>query len=208
MALLLCHECYSWVQPRRGHCPDCLAQVDINEADPSPLRLQEILGELTVKLGEVTVKRRPLSGAGLLYATTKGLYFLPHQVERIPETYERNGDVGQTLIWTVAGALWAPLYLIMPLLQSRSKDYSAIIYRPQLLTPAQSDLLPELLMENPGAFFIPNVAVRSVRRRWRSWIIERNHGPRLKLRPTTMRGGVDRRMRNLIKTPSWQHVIR
>jgi len=208
MALLLCHECYSWVEPRSGHCPDCLARADLNEADPAPPQLRATLGELTGKLGEVTVRRRPFSGPGLLYTTTQGLYFLPHHVNDITDEYGQNHDVGQTVIWSVAATLWAPLYLLMPLLRTSSRNGSTVsIYHPQLLSPDQSDLLSDLLMDNPGAFFVPSRAVRTVQQRWRGWVIERDHGTKLHLKPTSTRGNFDRRMQQLIKSPAWQHIL-
>ncbi|QDT46314.1 hypothetical protein Pan258_03320 [Symmachiella dynata] len=206
MSMLLCHECYSWVEPRGGHCPDCMAAVDINEADPPLSRLQTILGEVSAPLGEVTVRRRALPARGLLYATTNGLYFLPHLVDELADP-ERNHSDGMVL-WSIASALWAPLSLCAIFLNWSPDELSrATTFHPQRLAPEQADALPRSLMENPGAFFVPSAMIQSISRRFGAWIIHRGHSTKLKLVPASPREAFDKNMFNLIATPPWKHVV-
>ncbi len=207
MSLLLCHDCYSWVEPRGGHCPECLGAADLNEADPSLSRLHAILGDLTEKLGEISVRRRSLPDRGLLYATTKGLYFLPHTVEQLPSA-QGEEEPAHTAIWALAASLWAPLYLFVLLFQSRPRgDGDATVYHPQLITPEQSNIMPELLMDNPGAFFVPSGSIHSIRRRLNGWVIERRPGRKLRFRSAAQRGAFDRKMHRLLASPPWRHVV-
>lgn len=207
MSMLLCHECFSWVEPRNGHCPDCMATADINDADPPLSRLQAILGEISAPLGEVTVRRHAMPSRGLLYATSNGLYFLPHLVDE-KHSPGIHTATDRVFIWSMAAALWAPLSLCAVLLDLNTEDSSdALTYHPQRLAPEQADAMPQSLMDNPGAFFVPSAMIQSISRRFGVWIIHRSHCTKLKFLPTSPRESFDDKMSKLIATPPWKHVV-
>ena len=205
MSFLLCSECFGWVQPRDGHCANCLAQMDSARPDPPLTLLRASLGDVLQRLGDVRVSRRVLPERGLLYATTTGVFFLPHEVEQITQVTEQR--VGPSILWSIAALVWSPLSLVIPFLRTkRLREVSREVYRPLLLTTSQSDLLPELLMENPGAFFVPARHVRHVVRRRDKWIFERMHGAKVVFHSDDNPGLFHERMEELVRTPDWQHT--
>lgn len=207
VSLLLCHECFTWVLPQYGRCPDCQAAVDRLHPDPSPEDLRNILGDLTLRLGEVQVRRKHLPPVGLLYATTRGLYFVPHTLEEVTEFVEEEAGDG-TLLWSLAGMVWTPLSLFSLLYRStKLTEQQKDVYRPQLLNSRHSDRLPSLLMDNPGTFFIPRRAIQHVEQRWRGWIVRRLNASPVRFRPLAGRRFFNERMVELLDTaPEWQHV--
>ncbi|MEX2288506.1 MAG: hypothetical protein WD648_15520 [Planctomycetaceae bacterium] len=183
MSFLLCHECYSWVEPIHDRCPDCQESVDSSTADPPLSRLQNEIGNLIGPLGEVKVERRLLPDRGLLYLTSNGLFFLPHAVEHemkiVPTT-----DVQTSFLWSLAALAWTPLALVVPFLKKKRETAKQVrVFRPHWLSVDQSQEMPKLLMQNPGVFFLPNNAVRVVGRRRKGWRIVRVHGPALRIFP-------------------------
>ena len=183
MSLLLCHECYSWVEPSDGRCPDCWQPVDTSVPDPPLRALKTVIGELICPLGEIKVRRKMLPDRGMLYATTQGLYFLPHRLVRVMQLVETE-DARTSFFWFLAAIAWTPLMFLLPLLKSvQAKPAQVDVFQPQFLTPAESHLLPEFLMQNPGVFFVPRESVRTIRRRRNTWTISRWRGSPLKLKP-------------------------
>lgn len=181
--------------------------IDITAPDPSPRELRSALGEVLQRIGEVTIKRKSLPGRGFLYATTKGLYFLPHHVEQVTELTE-DDDTGTTIMWSIAASFWLPLYLLLPFVKSqRTKTLEVTVYRPQILTDELRYDLSELLMDNPGALFLSSHSVRAMRRKRGSWLLDRVSGSRLKVRPITHRRLFDRRMHELCESPIWRHTV-
>jgi hypothetical protein len=204
MSFLLCQECFGWVQPRNSHCPECLAILDLNQPDPSPAQLRSALGDIVGELGEVRISRRLLPERGLLFETTKGLYFLPHRIEEVIETKEEQ--VNPSILWSLAAMAFWPLRLIIPFLKTkRLKEVHVQVCCPQSLTPAESDRLPDLLMDNPGVFFIPNRAVQFVERKRDGWIVGRSHGKRVIFKADGAPEFHDR-MQDLVRSPAWQHL--
>lgn len=182
MSLLLCHECYSWVLPDDGRCPDCQFTVDAATPDPSLDLLGQSIGELMHPIGEVRVRRKLLPERGMLYATTNGLFFLPHELRHETQFVESN-DAGNSIVWHLAALAWSPLSLMLPFVKrNRVVAKSVRVFRPQLLSDDEGHRLPEFLMHNPGVFFIPRKVIRSVRRRRGNWIIERQYASTLRLR--------------------------
>ena len=101
MSLMLCHECYSWVEASDGYCPECTYPLDASAADPPLHELRSIIGEIVVRVGEVRVPRGLLPDRGMLYATSNGLFFLPHRFERVTQMVETNGDT-TSILWSLA----------------------------------------------------------------------------------------------------------
>jgi hypothetical protein len=184
MSLLLCHECFAWVEPVRDRCPDCQHSLDSSVADPPLSRLERVIGDLITPLGEVRVDRKLLPDQGTLYRTSNGLYFLPHRVDRETRLVP-NGDAGTSLLWSLAALAWSPLALAVPFLKRRSRlvERQVRVFRPHLLEPGQSEMLPEFLMQNPGVFFIPRESILAIERRRYCWRVVRAHGAALKITP-------------------------
>ena len=207
MSLLPCHECYSWVRPSEGRCPDCTNAVDITAPDPPLEHLQAAIGGIIARLGEVRVKRPLLPDNGMLYATTNGLFFLPHQIRRLQVTRDTDTD-DTSLFWSLAGIFWTPLLLVRPLVTSKRPSRQQVtVFRPQYLSPDQSDRLPALLMQNPGVFFVAKSSIRIMQRRRRDWLIERHHRPNLKLKPSANRERFHTRMQEIADSQSWRDIV-
>lgn len=205
MAFLLCHDCYSWVEPAEGRCPECQQAVDPSASDPPPATLQSVMGTLVGPLGMVRVRRRMLPEHGTLYLTTTGLCFVPHQAVYV--TQEVEVPAGSSALWSLAAVVWSPLSLILPLIRTKRVQQQRVqILEPRTLGDGDSDRLPLLLMQDPGAFFIPQRIIRRIRRRRGRWIIERMHGSPVKLSPETDRRALHTRMTDLLATPAWQGV--
>ena len=205
-SFLLCHECYSWVQPRHEHCPECTAAIDSHRHDPSLAQLRNTLGDVMVRLGEVRVPRRLLPEYGLLYATTRGLYFLPHLVNETTEM--RMHRVGPPMFWLMVALVFWPVRLVLPFIRGKKLKPTRIhTYHPQLLTGSESELLPQLLMDNPGAFFLPNRLIRMMQRRRGRWVVDRVHGAKVVFNPEGDNDMFHERMEALAGSPQWQHLV-
>lgn len=202
----LCAHCYNWVRPHNGHCPECAGGIDIEQPDPPLDQLRTDMGDLSTPLGSVRIPRRNLPGQGLLYATTRGLFFVPHRLEHVTRFEERS--VGPPLLWRLAALLWSPLYLLLFFFRGREvREVQVAEHRPQLLAPHEGELLPELLMDNPGAFFLPLNSIRMIERRRDRWLIDRIYGGRVTVQADTDQQLFDDRMCRHLDSPEWRHIV-
>jgi hypothetical protein len=206
MSLLLCHECFTWVEPHDDRCPDCLQTVDPALPDPDLPTLQTLIGDILCPLGEVRVSRKLLPEYGTLYGTRNGLFFLPHAAEDITHLVTRP-SAGSSLFWTVASLVWAPLVFVLPFVKTKElRESRTRILRPQWLAAADSPVLASLMMENPGVFFVPRRSIRQVQRRRQRWIIHRLPARPLKLTVESDRGYFQERLTGLFAETSWRSV--
>lgn len=206
MALLLCHECYFWVPPRNGRCPECDHGIDSGSPDPSADALDRVVGSALRPLGGVHMPRRLLPERGTLYETANGLYFLPHVMLRRLELVERT-EAGRSLMWTLASVAFAPLILVLPFLRFRKLTQEEVpVFEPAPLPDPERDQLGRRLLENPGAFFVPRKSIRRLKRRRGRWIIERRVGRKLKLRPEHDNGQLGEEMFQLLQQDVWRHI--
>lgn len=206
MALLLCHECYTWVPPRDGRCPECDHGVDAATADPPVESLDRVIGAALRPLGGVQMARRMLPERGTLYETANGLYFLPHVMQRRVELVEKT-QAGRSLMWTLASIAFAPLILALPFLRTRKLIQQEVpVFEPAPLPEGERDQLGRKLMENPGAFFVPRNSIRRLKRRRRRWVIERRVGRPLKLRPESDDGTLREELQQLLRRDGWRGV--
>ncbi len=209
MSFFLCHHCYTWVQPQLDRCPECQSGLDASTEDPSPRELQTIIGEIRRPLGEVRVKRSLLPDLGMLYATQNGLFFAPHATEYI----ERNVPADATadsLFWMIGSVVWAPLSILLPILRMRSRETQTVrvpVLKPRYLPlndPESPPMLPDLLMSDPGAFFLSQQFVHRLRRRRGWWIIDRQLAPPVFIRSLDGRPAFHQRMQELIDRDGWR----
>ena len=173
MPLLLCHECYFWVSPRDGRCPECDHVVDSGVPDPPTESLNRLIGPAVQPIGNVRFRRAMLPDRGMLFETTNGLYFVPHVVTRRMKLVERR-ESGRSFLWLLASLVFTPLILVLPFLKFKKLTAEEVpTFEPCELSAEQRNRLGELLMQNPGAFFIPRNAIRGFTRRWRRSIYGR-----------------------------------
>jgi hypothetical protein len=205
MSFLLCHECFTWVEPTEERCPDCLHTLDASTPDPSVDRLRVVIGDVVCPVGECQVRRKLLPDRGTLYATTNGFLFLPHHTEQYIEYVPPDGTA-TSLLWSLAAMVWSPLALVLPFVKSSPRVPRRVqISRPRIVPPAQSDCLPDLLIQNPGAFFVPANSIRLVARRWRRWTIERAQGFRVRIKPASEL--FHSQMAGWLASDAWPHVL-
>jgi hypothetical protein len=207
MALFLCHDCYSWVEPFGEHCPECLQVVDPSRPDPSLERLEEVFGRIVLRVGEVRVNRRMLPDRGTLFATTNGLIFLPDQVDRVIDDID-PGHSTESLLWAMAGLVWSPLHLISLWKRRARPTRKGVVrvFRPHFLTERDSHRLPGMLMQNPGVFFIPRRLIRSASRLFDRWRIDRYHATTVKFRPHTDGERFHERFAELLACDNWNNL--
>ena len=147
MPLLLCHDCYTWVEPADERCPLCQQTLDAGTPDPPLERLRQVVGRVEFGLGEVVVPRRMLPGRGMLYATTTGLLFVPHRVEHVVRT--DTAPPASSVMWTLAAMFWTPVLLIIPFVKLlRSSNPRVAILVPEFLPSGEGDRPAAALMEN------------------------------------------------------------
>lgn len=199
MSLLLCDECLCWVEPMYERCPDCQQTLDTSTDDPPLSRLERVMGQIVGVLGEVHIDRKLLPDRGLLYQTANGLYFLPHQVERQTQLVPAV-DVETSILWSLAAIAWSPLVFVAPFLKQKKTyvERQVRVYRPHQLSLDDSKLLPQLLMQNPGVFFLARDSIRAVERRRNCWRVVRMHGAALKITPLNDRDTFDEQMDGLV----------
>lgn len=180
--------------------------IDPEQPDPSPALLRGILGDLSSRLGPVVMRRRNVSGSGVLYETTRGLFFLPHRLEEVISYQERR--IGPPLWWRILSLFWWPLHVISLLLHKTEVRQVAVQeQRIQVLDVDESDSLPDLLMNHPGALFVLRDSIQSIRRRGEAWEIARLQGHSITILPEGERRLFHDRFRECLSNPRWQPCV-
>ena len=206
MSFLLCHDCFTWVEPEDNRCPECLLVMDLSAADPPITLLRDVMGDIVDRLGEVRIPRRLLPEWGTLYATTHGLFFVPHETD-YSVTANAGPFTGTSVIWSLGSLVWSPFLFLMPFLRGGVPKASTVrILRPRHLSESDSHLMPGLLMDNPGAFFLPKAQILSVSRKRSRWLIERGAGARLLISPVDAPRLFHEKISTLLAAPAWRLV--
>lgn len=209
MSFLLCHDCYTWVEPVDDRCPECLFVMDLSESDPPPGLLRDVMGELVRPLGEVRIPRRLLPEVGILYATSEGLFFLPHEMDA-SQILEQNRSGVHAWFNRMKRLFGLPFSDSMSFRLDENHAVSAPaseLSSRSLLREEQPDL-PRLLMENPGAFFLSKQQVAKISRKRKRWIIERSQGGRIQIVPLQPARMFFENFEALLESPTWQLAIR
>ena len=206
MSFLLCHDCYTWVEPLDNRCPECLLVMDLSAEDPPVHLLREVMGNLTGRLGEVRIPRKLLPEWGTLYATTEGLFFVPHEMDQALRR-DDGQFTGTSLMWSLGSLIWSPLFFLSPFVRgSHVPDRPVRVLRPRYLSETESGELPDLLMDNPGAFFLPRRQIQAMMRKRGRWIIERSQGGVLPISPVAPARFFHDNLTTLLESPAWQTV--
>jgi len=207
MTFLLCHDCYSWVEPINDRCPACQSLVLTSSPDLPERVLQELIGDEVHRLGEVRVERRLLPDTGFLYATERGLCFVPHRVDQESQLIVVE-DVESSVMWSLASLAFTPLVVVLPFVKKKGlKEKQVSVLRPPPVKSPERSRLPELLMQNPGVFFIPRGSIRRAGRRWNRWRIDRTEGFSMKFSPIRDRRSFHVRVAECVESGSWTETI-
>lgn len=174
-------------------------------ADPSIENLQWVIGDVVRRIGEVRFQRRLLPSTGTLYQTVNGLYFVPHVLKRRQEIVECL-QAGRSLFWILASLVFAPLMFIVPFIRSKKMDTQIVtVYRPANLRLHERHRLAELLMKNPGAFFISTQSIQHITRKRRQWLVDRRQGGPMRFSAIVDPEIVEHRMTQLTeRDSSWE----
>ena len=204
MSFLLCHDCYTWVEPADDRCPECQFAMDLSEADPPVRILREVIGELVARLGNVQIPRRLLPEWGTLYATTEGLFFLPLTAD--DEQIASTRPAGDTYLGRLGHLVWSPLRSLFPDVRGAAALPPAVANEDleSLLDQDHADL-PRLLMDHPGTFFLPKCQIQSIQFKRSRWTIERCQGGRLVLSAAETRS-FHANFRVLLESPGWRII--
>jgi hypothetical protein len=193
MSLILCHQCFSWVEPIGEQCPQCDFPLDARSPDPSTEELSAAIGQVVRRFGEVRVARAALPDRGSLYETTRGLFFVPHRLEQVKLV--RGESAPRRLRTVLAAWLSAPLGML-PRTPGRTSatrmEIAVDEHRP--LGPEDSGKLAALLMQNPGVFFLPSRSIHKIRWTLWGWTISRPNSLVLRFKPIADRGRFHERM--------------
>jgi hypothetical protein len=193
MSLILCHQCFSWVEPIGEQCPQCDFPLDARAPDPSSEALSAAIGQVVRRIGEVRVARAALPDRGSLYETTRGLFFVPDRLEQVKLV---RGETSPRQLRTVlAGWLSARRGLLQQAPGRRSAARVEIAVDEQrILGPNDSGKLSALLMQNPGVFFLPRRSIHKIRWTLWGWTISRPNSLVLRFKPIADRGRFHERM--------------
>jgi len=187
MALVLCQQCLSWVEPIAEQCPQCDYPIDLRAADPTAEELAAAIGPLIARIGPVRISRTALPRQGFLYATTGGLFFVQRAVERVrlvsAEQFPRSLRSMFNLLRTplrilrrgVAHGAWGGYRSPMRVEISTHES--------PLLGTDDGDRLPRLLMDNPGVCFFSRRSLRAIRPTFAGWALVRPNNFTLRLKP-------------------------
>jgi hypothetical protein len=182
MSLILCQQCYSWVEPIAEQCPQCDYPLDPRLPDPTQAELAQAIGRLVGPIGDVRIGRSMLPGSGLLYETTNGLLFVPHRLEQVK--LAPGPAVKRRWAAVLTASLRAPRRLLGRAWERKAGASMEIAAGPsRRLAPADRGRLPALLMENPGVFFVPKRSIREITRSLRGWTVARPNGLVLRFKP-------------------------
>jgi hypothetical protein len=193
MALILCHQCLSWVEPLGRQCPQCDFPLDARLPDPSPDKLSAVMGQLVRCIGDVRIARAPLPECGSLYETTHGLFFVPHRLERV--RLIRGGAPQRT--WRAMLRSFGRRAFRRSEVHRPAMRMEVAVDSHQPLGPCDSGELPNLLMQNPGVFFLSWRSIQMVRRSFWGWTILRSNSLHLRLKPVGDHAGFHERMAEL-----------
>jgi hypothetical protein len=199
MALVLCQQCFTWVEPLAEQCPQCDYPIDLRGSDLTLEELAATIGPLVSRFGPVRISRIELPDRGMLYETNCGLFFLPESVERVRLVpANRFPHSPASAIWR---ALRAPLRIFRNSVLLRGSGASGSSMRVEVtrqdspvLASEDSERLPRLLMDNPGAFFFPRRSIRALRRTFAGWALVRPNNLVLRVKPLGDRASFHKRM--------------
>lgn len=195
MSYLLCHTCYTWVEPRDLWCPDCDAPLDAGTPDPPLAILESNLGALEGALCGVRARRRRTVAHGWLLRTTTGLLFVPHQEPDMVSGGERRSWLH---VFSIPFSGWR-----MPEVDPQHWGDTAVDFDDQSLGA--------ILMEDPRAFFIHLRVIRQLRRHRQAWTIERLYGATVQLAPIQNSEALQQQMQQvlrLLEGPGTPSVVR
>lgn len=192
MALMLCHQCLSWVEPLGEQCPQCDFPLDARIPDPTSEELGAVIGKLVRRIGDVRIARTALPNHGSLYETTRGLFFVPHRLEDVRLVHGAATLGG----WrSVLSALQRIPYAVFGLRGYRAAPRVEIAVDVHTqLNPQDSKELPNLLMSNPGVFFLSRRSIHRIQRTLWGWMISRPNSLSLRLKPLAERSEFHQRM--------------
>ena len=178
MALVLCQQCLSWVEPIAEQCPQCDYPIDLRTADPTAEELAAAIGPLISRIGPVRISRTTLPdrgrfvrddrravlraaigrahppGFGRTVPSIVAIYVF--NVVRTPRRVLRRG---------VAHGVWGGYRSPMRVEIST--------HELPLLGTDDGDRLPRLLMDNPGVCFFSRRSLRTIRHTFSGWALVR-----------------------------------
>jgi len=208
MSLLLCHECYHWVDARAGRCSSCDHPIDQNIPDPDPIDIGQQIGTAIGVLGCIHTRRSRLPETGLLYATTRGVLFVPHRVAYISRMVRKSTWPTRIMVG-LASMVWLPFMLLTPfVVKKKHVERRVKILEPTVLNPDQRDerTLASLLMKDPGVFFVPLSSIRAISPGWWEWKIERYGLRPIRLRPAAA-DAFDSAIQSLAEREDWRRLL-
>ena len=168
--IVFCQYCVTWVEPFSTLCPECGAEVQLDQPDPDISDLTMRLGRQLMVLGPVCVERHGLPNYGYLIGTTQGILFLPRLHRRINGAWE--GVTSQRLPgwWPFRGDMKSPRFLSWlrkPFIARHVDNQSEPVME------QDSGSLASRLMDSPGAFFVEHRTIQVLAGRRRTVKIER-----------------------------------
>ncbi|HET6326245.1 MAG TPA: hypothetical protein VFG04_16325 [Planctomycetaceae bacterium] len=194
MALVLCQQCLSWVEPIAEQCPQCDYPIDLRTADPTLDELAAAIGPLISRIGPVRILRATLPDRGFLYATAGGLFFVPQSVERVRLVPAEHVPHSPRSVLFGLARMSLRILRQAALTEGEMAIGTWHAYRSPMRVevskhelplpgPDEGGRLPGLLMDNPGAFFFSRRSIRTIRRTFSGWALMRPNNLALRIKP-------------------------
>jgi hypothetical protein len=170
--IVFCQRCFSWTEPHSDMCPECGADVFLDQPDPDRIALGEVMGTPLQDLGVVRVERKDLPSFGGLNGTTRGLVFLPRLHRRLNGAWE--GVTAQRVPgwWPFRADISSPKFLRW--LRRPTSSATDDLTKSEPGHEQDPESLVERFMDSPGGIFIDSRQIQGTTTRWRSVRIERS----------------------------------
>jgi hypothetical protein len=192
MRIVLCHNCWSWVQLDADRCPDCHRAIDLSEPDPSPGELEALFGAVVCRLAAVRCERRHLPSVGVLLGVEEGLLFLP-ELTPLPNGALAADEHPGSSFWPIS-RWWSVWGRRAPPARESAPEAAAN------LAP-----LSERFLNAPGGAFVPRSRLIRAALRGRVWTVSRSVGRTLRFTATDSAEEARRSWQALLtRNPAWR----
>jgi hypothetical protein len=170
--LVFCQHCFAWVEPHALMCPECAAEINLDQPELERDVLTESLGTPLSVIGSVRIDRRGLPGYGELIGTSSGILFLPRLHKRLNGAWEGVASTKLPGWWPFRGDHTTPRFLEW----LRHSSSPRIGKEPtEDLTSAQKQFsLADRLMDSPGGFFAEHRFIQKITSRRRTVKLNRS----------------------------------
>ncbi len=170
--LIFCQQCFAWVEPQAQTCPECAADVNLDQPDLDRIVLAKILGTPLSVIGSVRIDRPGLPSYGELTGTTSGILFLPRLHKRLNGAWEGVASTKLPGWWPFRGDQTTPRFLEWLKHSSGVRTGKDPVEVMNSTTDQTS--LADRLMDSPGGLFAEHRFIQLITSRRRTVKLNRS----------------------------------